>query len=485
MGYRQELERAQTLANGGDGAGAVALFRRYIDSLLRAGDHIDGVVWHNFASLQGDGGFHAEAAQSCENAFKAGLQAPETWLVYGRSLQAIGKLDAAEDAFSTALGKRPTDPVVHRDLAQLIWMRTGDAARALVPLTRIEAQFPADDQLKSLRAQIFSEMGMDREAFAQLDALLKKATDQSPWLLPHGEAALRAGHYGPAEESLTRARSQFGDHDQILEPLVRLGLATGPDEKTVALIDRLRAGAPHNQYFCALEATAWRLVDDPRHDAFYEASRLVHGFELKVPRGWRSLGAYLDDLCTALDTRHPFAAHPFGLSVRHGSQLASIEAMDDPALRAFPEAAMGPVTHYLAALADHLPADSPVWRGAEGRKAVQDDPAGAARLLAAWSVRLPANGFHVNHVHPAGWLSSACHLRTVAAVPGDDPRAGWIKFGEPGIATVRPLAPTHMREPQAGVMVMFPSFLWHGTVPFSGSESRLTIAADFSRRAVI
>ncbi|HEX7465481.1 MAG TPA: putative 2OG-Fe(II) oxygenase, partial [Usitatibacter sp.] len=37
----------------------------------------------------------------------------------------------------------------------------------------------------------------------------------------------------------------------------------------------------------------------------------------------------------------------------------------------------------------------------------------AARPFAisgAWSVRLRSGGFHTAHVHPEGWISSACYI---------------------------------------------------------------------------
>jgi hypothetical protein len=32
--------------------------------------------------------------------------------------------------------------------------------------------------------------------------------------------------------------------------------------------------------------------------------------------------------------------------------------------------------------------------------------------------------------------------------------------------------------PEEGVLVLFPSYFWHGTVPFRSSEARLTVAFD-------
>ena len=57
-------------------------------------------------------------------------------------------------------------------------------------------------------------------------------------------------------------------------------------------------------------------------------------------------------------------------------------------------------------------------------------------------------------------------------------REGWLKFGEPAFAT-RPILPAqHFVRPEPGLLALFPSYMWHGTVPFRTDESRLTIAFD-------
>ena len=94
-----------------------------------------------------------------------------------------------------------------------------------------------------------------------------------------------------------------------------------------------------------------------------------------------------------------------------------------------------------------------------------------------WSVRLRPNGFHTDHVHPRGWLSSACYIQVPKAVKSGG-REGWIKFGEPGTPTGAPLSPERYIEPVAGRLVLFPSYMWHGTAPFSGDDHRMTVAFD-------
>jgi hypothetical protein len=90
-------------------------------------------------------------------------------------------------------------------------------------------------------------------------------------------------------------------------------------------------------------------------------------------------------------------------------------------------------------------------------------------------VLLCSNGFHVNHTHPLGWISSAYYVSLPGGM-GADTQEGWIKFGEPrwpvpgcGIARVV--------QPLEGRLVLFPSYMWHGTLPFASGE-RLTAPFD-------
>jgi hypothetical protein len=81
-------------------------------------------------------------------------------------------------------------------------------------------------------------------------------------------------------------------------------------------------------------------------------------------------------------------------------------------------------------------------------------------------------------VHHEGWLSSACYIALPDAVAHSPGREGWLKFGEPGVATQPRLGPEHFVQPECGRLVLFPSYMWHGTVPFGGDTPRLSVAFD-------
>ena len=94
-------------------------------------------------------------------------------------------------------------------------------------------------------------------------------------------------------------------------------------------------------------------------------------------------------------------------------------------------------------------------------------------------MRLTGEGFHVNHVHPAGWISSAFYVALPeAAMSGDGP-CGWLSIGEPTELGLD-LPPIRLIEPKPGRLVLFPSTMWHGTRPFAAGE-RLTVAFDVAK----
>ena len=39
----------------------------------------------------------------------------------------------------------------------------------------------------------------------------------------------------------------------------------------------------------------------------------------------------------------------------------------------------------------------------------------------------------------------------------------------------------HWIQPEPGMLVLFPSYMWHGTAPFFSDETRLTCAFDLVR----
>jgi hypothetical protein len=203
------------------------------------------------------------------------------------------------------------------------------------------------------------------------------------------------------------------------------------------------------------------MLGDPRYRQLYDYDAFVWSSLLDTPKGWANLQAYLSDLASALDALHSDREHSSDQSLRHGRQTVDILRQPHPALRALPEALDGPIRKRLTELGS-------------GEDPVRSRNSGEYALQGLRSAKVHPGGDAADEVHAHGWLSSTCHVGTLTPKR----KEGWIKFGQPGIKTLPPLEPEHFVEPEPGLLVLFPSYMWHGAVPLAGETPRLTFAFD-------
>jgi tetratricopeptide (TPR) repeat protein len=428
----------------------------------------DRIAWHNLAAAEGDLGHVDEAVTAARRAIALGLEAPETRLVLARALQSSRQLDDAEHAFRDAIARRPTYADAHRDLAQLVWMRTGRADLALARLERALRAAPANAALYAVRSTVLEAAGDIDAALGAAEAGLAYAPADKDLLRQAAQLSIQLGRIdrGLALAGQAAHGTAAGSAESIVwcEALLAAGRVDEADEAARALVDAL----PNSQYAVALQAVAWRLRGDPRYRSLYDYDALVSVQRLEPPPGWASVDAFLDELAVDLDGLHAFRAHPLQQSVRGGSQLP---------LQA-PELARPLVTALFesigAAVHRHLD------RIGTGAGPMRARNRGRGAITGAWSVSLRAGGFHTDHVHPHGWLSSACYIALPPAIGtgADHDRAGWLRLGRPALRTQPPLDAEHYVRPEPGLLALFPSYMWHGVEPFDDSVRRLAVAFD-------
>lgn len=302
---------------------------------------------HNLASTLGDLGQAAEAEAVCRQAMALGGDAPETWLVLGRALQAQSRFEAAEDAYRQALARRPGYDEALRDLSQLIWMRDADLAAAIAPLDAAIAAAPGASGPRQTKARLLEYAGEVEPAYL---ALTDGPLD-GPGELAAAQACLALDPQR-ALEHVRRAATLAGRPvAAIMVTQAECLLALGQPEAALVPIEALRALEPLNQHVLAHQATAWRMLGDARYQRLYDYDAFVRPYRLEAPQGWATLEAYLVDLARALNRLHTLKTHPVGQSLRGGSQTAaSLAQSDDPAIRAFFDAIDAPIRAYMAAL---------------------------------------------------------------------------------------------------------------------------------------
>jgi Tfp pilus assembly protein PilF len=106
--------------------------------------------------------------------------------------------------------------------------------------------------------------------------------------------------------------------------------------------------------------------------------------------------------------------------------------------------------------------------------------------LDLWAVKMTSGGKMLPHIHADGWLSGVYYVEVPAVVrePAAG-KAGWLQVGgsRRDIRLTRePI--TRAVQPEPGLLVTFPSHLWHDTIPLpvENTERRLCLAFDLHPR---
>ena len=422
-----------------------------------------GATWHNLAATLGDLGHADGAARAARQAIGLGIAAPETRLVLARALQAEQQFDEAEQAFAEALRLRPDYVDANNELAQLMWMRTGDRDTALKPLERAVASAPGNPGLAYALAMAQEFTGQKEAARATAEQALARSPQDRRLLSLAVELSCKLGDAAAA----VRWAAQAQGEDPVAKALqAQAQLAAGDGFAAAAAAEAAVRQQPTDQYSIALLATAWRMTGDPRYREVYAYDRLVAAYDIVDP-DTADGAAFLEALRGSLRKLHRYTTHPFGQSVRQGSQATlRLDGTHEP-----------PIERLLGLLREAV--DRRAREVGSGPGMFERRNTGSAEFSGTWSIRLMgAQGHHADHIHPMGWISSAFYVSVPDDVRDETARPGWIKFGEPGVATAQPMAAERFVQPRAGRLVLFPSYMWHGTVPYASAAERMTVAFD-------
>ncbi len=289
--------------------------------------------------------------------------------------------------------------------------------------------------------------------------------DSNPEILGEmANFALSNGNAPGSCEIYQRALSVKPGDLSLMTGYAQAAIVAGNYTTAQKLIQSALGQAPNNQFLFALAATLQR-ASGADHTALYDYDRFVRPYDLDPPKGYADIGSFNAALKDALGRLHIYTGTPVNQSLRKGTQTdINLALVEDPVIQSFFDMVDGPLRDYM----NRLPQDvqHPLCR----RKRE------SYRIAGAWSVRLSESGHHVNHVHPMGWISSSYYVDIPPSV-NETSKEGWIKFGESSLP-LPSVGPEKFIQPKPGRLVLFPSYMWHGTVPFQGQETRLTLPFD-------
>ena len=396
-----------------------------------------------------------DAAAEFDRLINSGMTDPACLFMRGRARQTLGQMKYARADFEQAMQLQPRSMYL-REAARHLWtMNEHDAFQELVskPYT--------DEALQVCAGDLLRQSGN----FKQLVNTFSNP-DQSPDALAIlAWSALDQSQPNEALDFSQRAVQLNSNHANARAAVISSLCALGEATQAQQHIDHMRALEPHGQHWIAYQLAVWRLLDDERYKAWMDYQQLVQSYELSTPDGYNSIEAFNAEFESALLELHNHRCHPLDQSLRGGSQTRrDLQLEQHPVIQAYLTALEKPIQDYL----EHI--------GRNPEHPLSARNTGRYKLAGCWSVKLDGGGHHINHVHPEGWISSAYYVK-VPPSNGDE-KSGWIKFGEPAYPTEPPSAAEYSVEARAGRLVSFPSYLWHGTYPTSGTGLRLTAPFD-------
>lgn len=384
----------------------------------------------------------------------------------GAALQKRGRHDEAVAAYRKALAIQPTATA---------WFSLGTAQRDQGLLGDAAASYRQALALAPDYADAHSNLGeilRDQGDAAATIAAFRAALAIDP---AHGEANYNLGllHYdmGELAEAMPYfERAQIRDwQERVLYCLYKTRRFEAFRERLAALIGPREPGLRHNSPMLATLSAHHAANFGVGDDYAFCPAPLDFVFH-------RHIDALSDPSCTVRAdllrdvTQAEIEARRQG-RLHHGIQSAgNLFRRSEPSFARLAALIGEQVALYRARLAG------------ETCVFAQDFPPDTV-FSSAWYVKMSRGGHLTSHIHETGWLSGVVYL----AMPRDRPEgslAGGIEFSTDGDDYPREHDdfPRSTLLPVAGDIVLFPSSLFHRTIPFESHEERICIAFDVKPR---
>ena len=392
---------------------------------------------------------------------------PKLWQAYeglAATYIASGKNKEAITALKAGIKQVPVNTQLHRRLNDLLWAdkssEFGDSYRSVLSQHDDDRLLGACiDQL--IHADCIQQAELTLQAFSPSSGVGVMTT------LAQAKLLAINGDLQSANQTVTHALSSGFQRELAMEKL-KLGLLLCDYTHLESLIQTLLTQKPDCQTTWAYQALLWKMTGNEKYHWLCDYSNLLQVIELKTPEGYSSKQEFFHNVESYLLSQHQDSNTPLEQTLRHGTQTAPrILNIDNPLMKAVKASLEVAIKTYI----DNLPKDN-------------DHPflnriSESFSFSGSWSVKLKPNGYHINHVHPEGWISSSCYIALPESVK-EGGNQGNIVFGQSPFQLGGADTPDRTIVPKLGTVVLFPSFFWHGTTPFSGDDLtyRLTLPFD-------
>lgn len=377
----------------------------------------------------------------------------------------MGETTNALEAFRQAAQAGPNFAPAQYNLAITLF-ELGQGEEALAHSDMATAADPKHFEAFAGKGFVLRDKGRLDEAIEAYRQAVAVAPDSAKTWSGLGVCLQEAGQL---EEALDAHRNAIGiDPDypdatsNLSDTLVQMNNPAGAMQACDAYLERhpADAGVLASKSIALNEAGDVQALSE-----LVDLERLVVPIRHDPPKGFKDIESFNAALGEHI-LRHPtLETSPASHATRKGKHTGTINAGSKGPVAAFEGLIRKAVGEYVETFA-----------GGAGHPIIAHRP--KDYTLSVWAVVLEGEGYQVPHIHPSAWLSGVYYAR-VPKVAGEGGHDGWIEFGQPGPEYHYSTDPTlRLVKPEPGLMVMFPSYVFHRTVPFDSDETRISVAFD-------
>ncbi len=379
--------------------------------------------------------------------------------------QSIGNIDKALDAFRLAAQAGPDFAPAQYNLAITLF-ELGQGDEAIEYFDRTISTDPNHAEAFSGKAFVLREQGKIGEAIEAYRHAVRIMPNNAKAWVGLG-TCLQENDQG--EEALVAHRSAIStdpDYPDATSNLCDAFVQMERPNEAITACDEFLARYPGDAGVLAAKSIA--LNEAGKTDelkVLVDLDRFVCPMKQEAPSNFPDTTAFNKALSKHV-IRHPtLVTSPSSHSTRSGKQTGTINTGSKGPIAAFENLVARSIDSYMDAVASEV--KHPI---------VAHRPKHYS--LSVWATVLEGEGYQAPHIHPSGWLSGVYYPQ-VPKVVDDGGTDGWIEFGQPGPEYHFSAEPTlRLVQPEPGLLVMFPSYMFHRTIPFKSEETRISIAFD-------
>lgn len=455
------LAKAVALHKQGNFEQALKGYRKF---LKRNPTHPDALMLGGQAAFLS--GNEKDALRWMKSAAEAYPDNPDTSYNLGVLYQSLGDTHKALDAFRKSAAAGPNFAPAHYNLAMALH-ELGRHEEALPHFDRAVAADPRHADAHASKAFVLRTLGQVDEAIRSYKTALSLSERNAKAWVGLGTCLQEAGKLDDAFTAHRNGMTVDPDYPDAASNLADVLIQMDRPKEAVRACDAYLKRHPGDSGVLAAKSIALNEAGEKEeYDALVDLDRFVRPIKHEPPPGFGDIDAFNKALQDHV-TNHPtLVTAPSSHTTMNGKQTGSINAGDKGPVSALEHLIELAIDKYMKGVAD-----------ADTHPIVAHRP--EKYQLAIWGTLLEGEGFQAPHIHPSGWLSGVYYPLVPSVVDEKDGHYGWIEFGQPGPEFHFSVEPAlRLVKPEAGMMVMFPSYMFHRTIPFQSDESRISIAFD-------